>query len=222
MSLAALRRPFGIRALPGLVIMLIPIIEFFTMGYKMACARTAMSQNYDLPRWRNWKRLFVFGGTARVIQGIWLIPAAIFVLLLFLKLRVTTTPNLQMIYEIKNLFVYLITCAVIAAIFMPASVMNYVAEARFKAAFSFSMLKRMFSKAYFIGWLAASLYAITCGAILFGFFLLMANLALSLQPLLMSLIALPVELILLWLPGITYWTLLGEAWGKAISREQFG
>jgi hypothetical protein len=219
MSLIALKRPFSARALPGLIIMLVPIIGFFAMGYKMLCCRTAMSQNYELPRWKNWKELFVFGGTARVIQGIWLAPAAIFLFLLFLKFKSITTPDLQLLNDIRNLFIYLIACLIIAAVFMPASVMNYIAEARFKAAFSFSVLKRMACKAYLLGWLAAGLYTTACAAILFGFFSLIGNLVLTQSTLLITMLVLPVELILLWLPGITVWTLLGEAWGKAISRR---
>jgi len=219
MSLIALKRPFSARALPGLIINIFPLIEFFAMGYKMLCCRTAMSQNYELPRWKNWKELFVFGGTARVIQGIWLTPAAIFLFLLFLKFKSVTTPDLQLLGEIRNLFIGVVTCVIIAGIFMPASVMNYIAEARFKAAFSFSVLKRMACKEYFLGWLAAGLYTTACAAILFGFFFLIGNLILTQSTLLITILVLPVELILLWLPGITVWTLLGEAWGKAISRR---
>ncbi len=220
MSLIALKRPFSARALPGLIINILPLIEFFAMGYKMLCARTAMSGYYDLPRWKNWKELFVFGGTARVIQGIWLTPAAIFFLLLFLKFRAVTTPDLQLLDDIRNLFLGLLACVIIAGVFMPASVMNYIAEARFKAAFSFSVLKRMACKAYLLGWLAAGLYTTACAAILFGFFFLIGNLILTQSTLLITILVLPVELIVLWLPGITVWTLLGEAWGKSIVRKQ--
>jgi len=219
MSLAALRRPFSLRALPGLLIVLIPIIEFFGMGYKMACARMAMSQNYELPKWRkNWKQLFIFGAGARFIQAIWLTPAASVGILLWFKLRAATLP--QEFFAIRNLLVILLVLLILAAIFAPACILNYVAEARFKAAFSLSVLRRMFSKAYLIGWLITGIYTIIVIAVLFGFFFSIGNLAQTQSALLIGAIALPGELIIFWLPGITIWTLLGEAWGKSLAREQ--
>jgi hypothetical protein len=223
MSLEALKRPFSARALPGLLIVLIPIMEFFGMGYKMACARTAMSQNYELPRWKNFKELFIFGVLARFIQLIWLTPAAIMFFVAYAQVKsvasAITTANLQTLSSIQNALFYFIIFLVIAVIFIPASVMNFVAEAKFKSAFSFSMLKRMASKAYLVGWLASSFYVILIVGIFVSALLLVGGFAPSLSTLLASIIILPAELIFFWLPGITYWTLLGEYWGKSINRE---
>jgi hypothetical protein len=222
MSLAALKRPFSVRSLPGLLLALVPIIEFFAMGYKMACARTAMSGNYELPRWKNVKQLFIFGAVARLIQLIWLLPAAIVFAQLFFKLKATIAvpSSLQTFQSIGSSLMWFAFLLVIAAIFMPACVMNYVAEAKFTAAFSFSTLKRMLSKEYLFGWLLASLYTIIIVAALFGTFLMLGTSFQTLPSLVVTLIAFLLELIVFWLPGITIWTLLGEAWGKAIAAKQ--
>ena len=225
MSLEALKRPFSARALPGLLVVLIPILEFLGVGYKMACARTAMSGNYELPQWKNWKQLLIFGAKVRFIQLIWLTPAIITFVLLFYKIKSLASASAQTIvalpqlFAIRNILIIFFVLLVVAAIFAPACILNYIAEARFKAAFSFSVLRRMLSKAYLIGWLAAGLYAVIAVAVLLGFFFLISGFVQTASPVLLSIAVLPVELIMFWLPGITYWTLLGEYWGKSISRE---
>lgn len=217
MSLIALKRPFGARALPGLLLTALPIIEFFAMGYKMLCCKTAMSNNYELPLWRNWKSLFLSGLCARLIQAIWLTPAAaVFVMAYF---RIQAAQDLQNLIAISNLMTAFLALLVVAAVFAPASVLNYVAETRFKDAFSLSMLKRLFSKAYLVGWLAAGAYFVIAIGILFGSLLLISSFAATWPTLLITAVVLPTELILLWFPSITVWTLLGEAWGKSIARE---
>jgi hypothetical protein len=110
-------------------------------------------------------------------------------------------------------------CLLFAAIFMPASVMNYVAEARFRDAFSFSMLKRMLSKNYLIGWLASGAYTILIAGIFFGSLVLIGTFTSTWPSIAIAAVILPVEVILLWLLGITYWTISGEYWGKSIYRE---
>lgn len=189
----------------------------------MSCARTAMSQNYQLPQWKDWKRLFIFGAGMRFIQAIWLTPAAAVFILLWFKIKaaatIQTIAALQQLFAIRNLLIWFFVLLIIAAIFAPACILNYVAEGRFKAAFSISTLRRMFSKAYAIGWLITAIYSVIVIVVLFGFFFLISGMSQTMSPLLVGAIALPVELIMFWLPGITVWTLLGEYWGKSISRE---
>ncbi|MEM2873929.1 MAG: DUF4013 domain-containing protein [Candidatus Nanoarchaeia archaeon] len=227
MSLAAIKRPFSARVLPGLLLVLFPIIEFFAMGYKLVCARTAMSFDYKLPPWKAWKELFVFGAVARVIQALWLTPAIVTLIVLWLKLKSfnaaalqsTTTTILQQFLAIRNLFAILIALLIIAAIFAPASILNYVTEGHFSAAFSFSMLKRMFSFRYLIGLLVAGAYVIFVLGLSFSLFYFVGRALQAQSPFLIATFVLPVEAILLWLPFVTIWTLLGEAWGKVLQKE---
>ena len=213
---AALSRPFKARALPGLLLIIFPVIEFFAMGYKLLCASTAMRNIYDLPLWKDWKRLFLFGLGARIIQALWLTPAAAVFFMIYLKLR--ATQDLQTVFAVGNLLIWFFALLVVAAIFAPASILNYVAESRFKAAFSFSMLKRMASGAYAIGWLVTGIYTIFILIIFFSTLLLIATLT-TLPTWLIGTLVLLIEVVFFWFPGITIWTLLGEAWGKAMQRE---
>ena len=110
---------------------------------------------------------------------------------------------------------------VVAAIFAPASILNYVAEGKLKSAFSFSMLKRMASKAYAIGWFVAGIYLCLILAILFGMFLL-ASYMQNLPSVLIAVLILLLEAVFFWFPGITIWTILGEAWANAYKKEYYG
>ena len=216
MSLAALKRPFGLRALLGILIAWIPIVEFLAMGYKMACARTAMSGSYELPFWRReWKQLFVFGLGVRVLQILYLLPAALVMYSLWLLSKSPITALVTFIGTVRNLLIIFFVLLTIAAFFGSAAILNYVAEGRFKAAFSFQMLKRAFSLAYLKGWALAAVYSITIAA---AFFTLIYAGGITISTTLVYATAL-VMIVLMFLPGITIWTLLGEAWGKSIARE---
>lgn len=216
MSLAALTRPFGLRALSGWLLSVIPIVSFFAMGYKMSCTQSAMSGNYELPRWRNWKELFLKGITARFIQVLWLAPAAIIFVLIYFNLKSVT--NLQMMLALKNMLILFFALLLFSAIFAPASVLNYVTEGRFRSAFSFSMLKRLASKAYFKGWLLAGMYFAVIITILITFFYELGQLVSQANAAIAAIVFL-IEVAILWFSSITLWTLLGEAWGKSIARE---
>jgi hypothetical protein len=214
MSLAALKRPFGTRALLGILIAWIPIAEFFSTGYKLACARTAMSGSYQLPQWRDWKQLFVFGLGARVLQILYLLPAALVMYGLWLLSKGPITA-VTFIGTVRNLLITFFVLLVIAAFFGSASILNYVAEGRFKAAFSFQMLKRAFSLAYLKGWAIAAIYSVAIAA---AFFALIYAVSITTSAIFVYATTL-VMIVLMFLPGVTIWTLLGEAWGKSIARE---
>lgn len=216
MSLAALKRPFGLRALPGILIAWIPIVEFFAMGYKMACARTAMSGSYELPFWRReWKQLFIFGLGVRVLQILYVLPAALAMYSLWLLSKNPVAILITFAGTIRNLLIAFFVLLALASYFCPASILNYVAEGRFKAAFSVQMLKRAFSWAYLKGWALAAIYSVIIAGL---FFVLIYAVGATASITLVYLLT-PVMLILFFLPGVTIWTLLGEAWGKSIARE---
>lgn len=216
MSLAALKRPFGVRALLGILLAWIPVIDFFAMGYKMACARTAMAGNYQLPRWKGeWKLLFIFGLGARILQVLYILPAALTMYVLYVFSKSSITNFIAFMGVLRNLLILFIVLIIIAAFLGPATILNYVAEGKFKAAFSLQMLKRTFSFAYLKGWGLAAIYTIFIAGL---FFAVIYAVGIT-SNIMLAYLAVPAMFILLFLPGITIWTLLGEAWGKAISRE---
>jgi len=212
----ALKRPFGRQALLGLVLTAVPIVSLLATGYKVLCAATAMRGNYELPEWKNWKQLFVFGLSARAIQGIWLAPAAILYAFIYLKLSSPALDLPAIIFIGKLLAVFLVLLAA-AAFFAPASVLNYVAEGKFKSAFSWVALRRAISKEYLIGWLLAGVYFALTFALFVGALLAAAGLG---QSSFITIMVFLIYAVLFWFPGITLWTLLGEAWGRAIQAKQ--
>ncbi|MGC9058536.1 MAG: DUF4013 domain-containing protein [Candidatus Nanoarchaeia archaeon] len=96
MSLEALKRVFSKKIWPGFVLILIPIVEFFAMGYKILCAKTAMYRDYALPQWTNWKELFKKGFFARFIQAVWLSPPALIFAVVWFKLKAIQSKVLNM------------------------------------------------------------------------------------------------------------------------------
>jgi hypothetical protein len=192
------------------------------MGYKMACARTAMVNDYQLPPWKNWKELFVTGLSARLLQLLYLLPAiGVFYfinLLINVQIKALSTVASTLTASLNTLlklFVVLCFLLFIAAYFGSASILNYVAEGKISAAFSLNMLKRALSFTYLKGWGFAVIYSI---ALLSLFFALIYALGSYASTILIYLTIL-VMFVLLFLPGITIWTLLGEAWGKLIVKE---
>lgn len=216
MSLAALKRPFGTKALLGILIVWIPIIEFFTVGYRMACARTAMSGRYELPAWKgSWKQFFMFGLGVRILQILYILPVALAMYALYLVSKSPITTVVAFMGMIRNLLVVFLVLIVISAFLGPASILNYVAEGRFKAAFSFNVLRRAASWAYLKGWGIAAIYTAIIAGI---FFAIIFEVGLT-ASVTLAYMTVPAIFILFFLPGITIWTLLGEAWGKSIARE---
>jgi len=275
-TIEALKRPFSKRALPGLLVVLIPILELFGMGYKILCAKSAMYRDFTLPAWgnfRNWLDLFKKGFFARLIQAIWAAPAVLTFGIVWFKLKALqntlfnqtaitelatklnytnfTSTNISALYAqnvsnmssltnisglnlssifmqnltmvdfnqmmaefilLRNLLILILIFAILFVIFMPASVLNYAAEEKFSSAFSLSMFKRAITLSYLKGWLISSIYAVAMFGLLATSVLAVSIYASSLPQVLLAAILLALELFFFWIPGITYWSILGAHW----------
>lgn len=216
MSLAAFKRPFGARALPGILLSIIPIIGFFAFGYKLLCARTAMNGDYKLPGWKEWKALFIFGLGGRILQLIYLLPCALSFYFLWRINQSPVTSLLAHISTIEGLLAAFFVFGMLAAIFSPASILNFVAEGSFRQAFSFQVLRRMATWSYVKGWFWAFFYNL----LIIGILYLLIYMVGVTASMFWIYLFVPVMYILLFLPGITTWTLLGESWGEAIQKRQ--
>jgi hypothetical protein len=216
MSLAAFKRPFGVRALPGILLSMIPIIGFFAFGYKLLCARTAMTGDYKLPGWKEWKALFIFGLGGRILQVIYLLPCALSFYFLWIINQSPITTLLTYIHTIEGLLIAFFVFGILAAIFCPASILNFVAEGSFRQAFSLQVLKRMATWSYVKGWFWAFFYNL----LIIGIFYALVYFVGVATNIIWIYLFVPAIYILLFLPGITTWTLLGESWGEAVQKRQ--
>lgn len=205
----AFKRPFQDfkSLLIGIVIMLIPIVNFIGIGYLLQCAKTATKRNTDLPHWENWFDLFVKGVVALVIGIIYMIPA---IITLALTIGVTAlTGGFAGILGAKGAFTLLTTLAtasigllataVVGIIFWllgSAAIVRYADRGSFSAAFELGAIARKaFTGTYFAAWLVGMIYCCVLTALL------------SLVPFLGGAIA-------MFIGGVTLWTLLAEAYSK--------
>lgn len=73
-----IRRPFTNfeRLLAGLFLTIVPIINFFSFGYLLQCAK---NQEYELPPWNKMGEKFSLGFVALLVMLIYLIPIIIYI-----------------------------------------------------------------------------------------------------------------------------------------------
>ena len=77
----ALKRPFGnfTKLIIGIVLNLLPIVNFLAYGYELRCANTAMKNKIQLPKWEKFGDLFVTGLLSFIIQFIYYLPGLILI-----------------------------------------------------------------------------------------------------------------------------------------------
>ncbi|MEM7820299.1 MAG: DUF4013 domain-containing protein [Candidatus Aenigmatarchaeota archaeon] len=204
----AFKRPFqDFKSLViGIVIMLIPIVNFIGIGYLLNCAKSAVRRDYKLPVWGNWLDLFINGIVALVIGIIYMIPAMIVFALTIGFTILSGNYSALMGGNVTTLIPMLATAGigmlvtvVVGIIFWllgSAAIVRYAEKGNFGAAFELrAIAKKAFTGAYFAAWLVGTIYALVLGAIL------------SFIPFLGSAIA-------SFICGVTMMTLIAEAYGK--------
>lgn len=203
----AFRRPFqDIKSLLiGIVIMLIPIVNFIGIGYLLQCAKSAVKHNYKLPVWENWLDLFIKGIIAFVIFIIYSIPAGIILLLTGLKAAGSLSGMMSggmmaLIPIVATAGTGLLIAVVVEIVFLligTAAIVRYADKGNLGAAFEVgAIVKKAFTGTYFAAWLVGGIYALVLSAIL------------GLIPWIGGAIA-------AFIGGVTAITLIAEAYGKA-------
>jgi len=167
----AFKRPFtDIKKLViGIVLNLIPIINFFAIGYILESARSAMKKKYGLPEWTNWGQLFVQGLLAFVIVLVYSIP----LLILGALFGATIVNNYWSSGSLTNIGTFGLglgltaLVALLVAYIAPVALLNYVKYNLFGAAFRFGeVFRKAFSGEYFVAWIIMALYATILTALL--------------------------------------------------------
>lgn len=158
-----IKRPFSDikKFLIGVILSVLPIVNFLPVGYSLECAKLSMQKDKSLPEWTNWGRLFLRGLSVLLIGIIWMIPAIILGIIAFvmfgqdilsLSTGYAATSGLWIILS-AVLFVAMITIYV-----MPSAVLGYVAYDNIKESFNFSeVLRKAFTKRYFKAWIIATI-----------------------------------------------------------------
>jgi len=203
----AFKRPFQDfkSLLIGIVIMIIPIVNFIGMGYVLRCAKSAIRRDFKLPVWEHWGDLFVKGLVMAVIGIIYMIPAIIVLLITGLSILPQlsgmisggVTPGLMQIISTGGIGI-LVTIIVgfIFGLIGSAAIIRYAEKESFGAAFEVgAIVKKAFTGTFFAAWLV--------GAIYFGILFAI----LSMIPFIGTAIA-------MFIGFVTFFTLIAEAYGK--------
>lgn len=78
----SLKRPFADfqKFIIGVAFSILPILNFFALGYILDASKLSMKKRFELPEWKDFGRLFIDGLLAMVIQLVYFIPALIILL----------------------------------------------------------------------------------------------------------------------------------------------
>lgn len=138
MYLQAIKRPFSNKKKLIWAAMLssIPIINWFFLGYLYECAITAYVGNQNLPKWRNYRRLFMNGFKIFIVSLIYMIPVYI--------LLITAATFYLTFDDVLGLPIYLVCFFIIYLI--PIALLNFILNENLTLAF-----KGVFKKA--VNWL---------------------------------------------------------------------
>jgi len=207
----AVKRPFGdIKTLLiGTVVSLIPIVSLITVGYYLETGKATINRNYKALEFKQVGDMFVKGLLAGIIGLAYLLPAIIVGFSSLLTIADAVFTNTLPAFSFSITLAIAIILGIIALYIIPAAVLNYVTKGKLGAAFEFSVIsKKAFNSKYFAAWLVGGLYNI----VLTGIGLLAAF---TLPLLGIPILGIVVAGFVSFLVGVTFYTLIGEAWASA-------
>jgi len=168
----AFKRPFTdvVKLLIGILLGIVPIVNFLVSGYQLECAKTANKNKSKLPEWKNWGNLFVRGLLGTVIGIIYMLPALILFTIgigtAFLTGFLTEDIFSMITTSVPAILIGLILL-ILAGYFLPMVMTSYAMTYRFSSGFDFKKIfKKSFTKKYFLAWLLVVIYAIIISWIL--------------------------------------------------------
>ena len=230
----AIKRPFTDfpKLIVASVLNIFPIINFFSVGYSLNCAKTAMKKDYKLPEWADWGNLWVKGLLYFILAQIYLLPATAFYIYQmgfssYLKLVLGSGSEEAIILLEKiglNNIIISFSIVILIWYLIPMAIMNFIDKNNFWQAFNLkAVLRKAFTWKYFFANVFLFIYTffIIVAFMLFaGLIIVLISLLVSLSlfailiiwPLVLIIIALLV--ILLTALMITSMTVFGEVYSE--------
>lgn len=215
----AIKRPFSDvkKLLIGIVIQLIPIVNFMALGYQLRCAKTAMEKKFELPEWEDWGNLFVKGLMAVVIGFIYAIPAIIVSLIAMISIvkavlqAVSTSATtgasvdpMMILSSVGITGILIFILGLLTSYIVPSALLSFVKNDSFGAAFRFGeIFKKAFTVKYLVVWIVVSLYSIVLTLVL--------ALILSVIPLFGTFLGIAIAM---FVANVTVMTALGEVYSE--------
>ena len=159
----SLKRPFiDLKKLFfGLVFTIIPVLNFFSLGFILQSAKLTLKKKNSLPQWNNFKDLFIDGIYFFIINVIYFIPAMLFLGIFYLIGVGIFSKYLSLSQQLNYLFYLslpIILFTILADYLLPVGLINYIKKREFSASFHFkSIFKIRFTVKYFLNWLVGTL-----------------------------------------------------------------
>jgi len=175
--LEALKRPFTDikKLILGMVIGIIPIINFMFSGYLLKVAKSTMNKQRDLPEWSEWSDMFVKGVLAYIIGIIYMIPVGIIALIATFT-GLLTLPTLADLVPLKILTwlfgagiaaIIMVIVIVIFALLSSVAILSFADTEKFGSAFEFKdIARKAFNGQYIGGWLITMIISLVIGFLL--------------------------------------------------------
>jgi hypothetical protein len=162
----AFKKPFQdiTKLVIGIVLMIIPIINFLSMGYFIETAKKTLNKDNSMPEWGNWVQLFIQGLLVVVITIIYFIPAMVLMLIGFAPLigvligaaMGTGDPTSAFAGALAGagiLFLIALLVALITIFILPMALVFYARDG-FGGAFKLgSVIKACLTGSYIVSWI---------------------------------------------------------------------
>lgn len=166
----AIKRPFSDlkKFLIGIILSIIPIVNFLSVGYILESAKLTLNKKTNLPEWKNWKELFVHGLFTFIIFAIFILPATLVMITGigagFLKALVMWLIKGSLILSILEgiktsipLLIASMLLGFVAIYLLPIAIINYIKRWKFIDAFNFKdIFNKIFTSKYLISWIIAT------------------------------------------------------------------
>lgn len=159
----AFKRPFSDwkNLLIGIVLGIIPIVNFMVLGYTLECVKTAMKGKFVLPKWEGFGKLFINGLQAVLITIIYLIPVFLIVAIFAQDMFLAGTDGLQYIDSaVPSLGMFFAALVFLLTMYVyPAALVRFSERYQFRDAFTLPVnLPKCFTAEYFKVWAVMMLY----------------------------------------------------------------
>jgi len=174
----AIKRPFAdwSKLIIGILISIIPIVSFITMGYQIRCAKTASLKK--LPKWDKFGQLFITGVLAVIILLIYTLPGIIIFgaalgTALFSFIPELQTTDLTSVLSSADIGFAAGIFMVLGIVFLglgslvgSSAMIKYSQRLKFKDAFSGETFRKAFSVKFFWTWVLVGIYGLFLAIIL--------------------------------------------------------
>ncbi len=170
------------KLLIGILLGIVPIINFFVSGYIVRTAKNTMGKDSSLPEWQNWGELFVNGLLYMVIGLLYMLPALVIGIIslwpvlpsMMSAYIAQMTPGAAQMPDITQMMaggmvggLGITALLVLAAAYALPSAIVHFANNGFGAAFKLgNVFRAAFTGRYFLAWLVFAVYSFALSGLL--------------------------------------------------------